>query len=414
MPLVAQKAKFTNDVRVTPSGSIKVHHPVAGHPPLSIPRASALELTTTPLNPLLDPRPGPSSNPTDQIIKGLEVRIASLKKQVERIPDLGLQLSSMAWVVEALREQVQGQLATHSFPTSSHRSLPLPPSVSRQMQRLQLEMANSHPKSAFLALEAEGQPSSHLSLRLVGTSADGGKSAPSPLHLHMHQQPHPGVEMEDDASGEGSSDNARPPLPIPPPFTDLVPPIESLSSEADMELEDVDMEAKVPYLVTTAEMKMFLIDQVIFQGWPLLNAILKPGPKVSAHVWAQPSKSILKGKGVDPLEHGGAMEAGGSRVEGKQAPDGNNGGEDVDKGKKKKEEKEKKERPEKGSDAGKESSGMGSDLGVSAAGVDMRVGDSTEETRGQSQERKLKKLSQTQSHSSVSKYQEFIDAKDKA
>ncbi|KIK72076.1 hypothetical protein PAXRUDRAFT_22432 [Paxillus rubicundulus Ve08.2h10] len=58
----------------------------------------------------------------------------------------------------------------------------------------------------------------------------------------MHQQPHPGVEMEDDASGEGSGDNAGPPLPIPPPFTDLVPPIESLSSESDMELEDVDME----------------------------------------------------------------------------------------------------------------------------------------------------------------------------
>ncbi|KIK71928.1 hypothetical protein PAXRUDRAFT_22624 [Paxillus rubicundulus Ve08.2h10] len=120
----------------------------------------------------------------------------------------------MARVIEALREQVQGQLATHSFPTSSHRSLPLPPSVSRQMQRLHLEMANSHPKSAFLALEVEGQPSSHLGLQL----------------------PHPGVEMEDDASGEGSSDDAGPPLPVPPPFTDLVPPIESLSSESDMEL----------------------------------------------------------------------------------------------------------------------------------------------------------------------------------
>ncbi|KIK72015.1 hypothetical protein PAXRUDRAFT_22508 [Paxillus rubicundulus Ve08.2h10] len=48
----------------------------------------------------------PSSDPMDQIIKGLEVRVASLKKQVERIPDLELQLSSMAWVVEALWEQV--------------------------------------------------------------------------------------------------------------------------------------------------------------------------------------------------------------------------------------------------------------------------------------------------------------------
>ncbi|KIK77475.1 hypothetical protein PAXRUDRAFT_17477 [Paxillus rubicundulus Ve08.2h10] len=81
-------------------------------------------------------------------------------------------------------------------------------------------MANFHPQSTFLTLEAKGQPSSHLSLQL----------------------PHPGVEMEDDASGEGSSDNAEPPLPIPPPFTDLVPPIESFSSEVDMELEDVQME----------------------------------------------------------------------------------------------------------------------------------------------------------------------------
>ncbi|KIK72375.1 hypothetical protein PAXRUDRAFT_22064 [Paxillus rubicundulus Ve08.2h10] len=166
----------------------------------------------------------------DQIIKGLEVHVTSLKKQVERILNLELQLSSIAQVVEALQEQVQGQLATHSFPTSSHRPLRLPPLVSRQMQRLHLEMANSHLKSAFLALEAEGQPSSHLGLQLVGTSADCGKSAPSPLHLHMHQQPHPGLEMEDDALGEGSGDDAWPPLPIPPPFTDLVPPIESLST----------------------------------------------------------------------------------------------------------------------------------------------------------------------------------------
>ncbi|KIK71746.1 hypothetical protein PAXRUDRAFT_21489 [Paxillus rubicundulus Ve08.2h10] len=55
MPLVAQKAKFTNDVGVTPSGSIKVYHPLAGPPPCSIPQASALELITTPVNPLLDP-----------------------------------------------------------------------------------------------------------------------------------------------------------------------------------------------------------------------------------------------------------------------------------------------------------------------------------------------------------------------
>ncbi|KIK79471.1 hypothetical protein PAXRUDRAFT_16314 [Paxillus rubicundulus Ve08.2h10] len=148
---------------------------------------------------LLDPQPGPSSDPTEQIIKGLEVHIASLEKQVERIPDLELQLSSMARVLEALREQVT----------------PL--------------------ASIGLSPDAETPV-------LVGTSANGGKSAPSPLHLHMHQQPHLGVEMEDDALGEGSGDNAGPPLPIPPPFTDLVPPIESLSSEPDMELEDVDME----------------------------------------------------------------------------------------------------------------------------------------------------------------------------
>ncbi|KIK72775.1 hypothetical protein PAXRUDRAFT_21594, partial [Paxillus rubicundulus Ve08.2h10] len=165
-PSVIQKAKFANDAGVTPSASIKVYHPLVGPPPCSIPRASALKLIATPVNPLLDPRSGPSSDLMDQIIKGLEVHVTSLKKQVERIPDLELQLSSMARVVKAFQEQVQGQLATHSFPTSSHRSLPLPPSVSREMQRLQLEMANSHLKSAFLALEAKGQPSSHLGLQL--------------------------------------------------------------------------------------------------------------------------------------------------------------------------------------------------------------------------------------------------------
>ncbi|KIK72240.1 hypothetical protein PAXRUDRAFT_22220, partial [Paxillus rubicundulus Ve08.2h10] len=166
-PSLTQKAKFTNDAGVTPSSSIKVYHPLAGPPPHSIPRASALELIAMPVNPILDPRPGPSSDPTDQIIKGLKVHIANLEKQVEMIPNLELQLSSMARVVEALREQVQGQLAAHSFPTSSHRSLALSPSVSCQMQRLQLKMANSHPKSHFLALEAEGQPSSQLGLQLV-------------------------------------------------------------------------------------------------------------------------------------------------------------------------------------------------------------------------------------------------------
>ncbi|KIK75531.1 hypothetical protein PAXRUDRAFT_18920 [Paxillus rubicundulus Ve08.2h10] len=57
--------------------------------------------------------------------------------------------------------------------------------------------------------------------------------------------------------------------------------------------------AKVPLVVIAAEMQMFPIDQV------------------STHIWAPVPKSILKGKGVDPLEQGGAMEAGGSKVEGK-------------------------------------------------------------------------------------------------
>ncbi|KIK72111.1 hypothetical protein PAXRUDRAFT_22387 [Paxillus rubicundulus Ve08.2h10] len=114
--------------------------------------------------------------------------------------------------------------------------------------------------------------------------------------------------------------------------------------------------AKVPSAMIAAEMQMFPIDQVITRGWPLLQAILKPGLEVSTHIWAQVPKSILKGKGVDPLEQGGAMEVGGSKVEGKQGPDGNQGGKGGEKGKKKKEKKEKKEkkieRVEKGSDGG--------------------------------------------------------------
>ncbi|KIK72184.1 hypothetical protein PAXRUDRAFT_22289 [Paxillus rubicundulus Ve08.2h10] len=54
-PSVTQKAKFANDVGVTPSASINVYHPLAGSPPHSIPRASALELIAMPINPLLDP-----------------------------------------------------------------------------------------------------------------------------------------------------------------------------------------------------------------------------------------------------------------------------------------------------------------------------------------------------------------------
>ncbi|KIK71986.1 hypothetical protein PAXRUDRAFT_22544 [Paxillus rubicundulus Ve08.2h10] len=123
---------------------------------------SALELIATPVNPLLDPQPRPSSDLKDQIIK-----------------DLDLQLSSMAWVIEALQKQVQGQLAAPSFPTSSHRPLVLPASVSHQMQRLHLEISNSHPQSTFLALEAEGHPSSHLSLQLVSTISPPSSHVPT-------------------------------------------------------------------------------------------------------------------------------------------------------------------------------------------------------------------------------------------
>ncbi|KIK78960.1 hypothetical protein PAXRUDRAFT_16593 [Paxillus rubicundulus Ve08.2h10] len=126
--------------------------------------------------------------------------------------------------------------------------------------------------------------------------------------------------------------------------------------------------AKVPSMVIAAEMQMFPIDQV------------------SAHIWAQPPKSILKGNGVDPLECGGAMEAGRSKVKGKQAQDGKQGGKGGEKRKKKKEKKEKKEkkieRLAKGSDGGKESGATGSELGGSAAGRDLEVGCADEETRG--------------------------------
>ncbi|KIK81460.1 hypothetical protein PAXRUDRAFT_15225 [Paxillus rubicundulus Ve08.2h10] len=113
--------------------------------------------------------------------------------------------------------------------------------------------------------------------------------------------------------------------------------------------------AKVPLVMIAAEMQMFPIDQVVTRGWPLLQAILRPGPEVNTHIWAQVPKLILKGKGVDPLERGGAMEAGGSKLDGKQALDGNQGGKGGEKGKKK-EKKEKKEknieRVATGSDAG--------------------------------------------------------------
>ncbi|KIK79144.1 hypothetical protein PAXRUDRAFT_16489 [Paxillus rubicundulus Ve08.2h10] len=142
--------------------------------------------------------------------------------------------------------------------------------------------------------------------------------------------------------------------------------------------------AKVPSVLITAEMQMFPIDQVVTRGWPLLQAILKPGPKVNTHICAQVPKSILKCKGVDPLEQGGAMEAGGSKVEGKQASDGNQGGKGGEKGKKKekKEKKEKKiERVEKGSDGGQESRVFGLESGGPISGGDLGAG-TAEEHRG--------------------------------
>ncbi|KIK73482.1 hypothetical protein PAXRUDRAFT_20802 [Paxillus rubicundulus Ve08.2h10] len=159
---------------------------------------------------------------------------------------------------------------------------------------------------------------------------------------------------------------------------------------------------KVPLVVITAEMQMFPINQVFTRGWPLLQAILKPGLEVSTHIWAQVPKSILKGKGVDPLEWGGPMEAGGSKVEGKQVSDGNQGEKGGEKGKKKKEKKEKKEkkteRLAKGSDEGQDSGAVGSELGVPIAGGDSGAG-TAEKTQGQTWERKPKKQSQTKSHS---------------
>ncbi|KIK72406.1 hypothetical protein PAXRUDRAFT_22026 [Paxillus rubicundulus Ve08.2h10] len=139
--------------------------------------------------------------------------------------------------------------------------------------------------------------------------------------------------------------------------------------------------AKVPSVMIAAEMWMFPIDQVVTRGWPLLQAILKPGPEVNTHIWAQVPKSILKGKGVDPLERGGAMEAGGSKVEGKKVSDGNQGGKGGEKGKKKekKEKKEKKiERVAKGSDGGQESRVVGSESGGPISGGDLGAGTAKE------------------------------------
>ncbi|KIK73142.1 hypothetical protein PAXRUDRAFT_21180 [Paxillus rubicundulus Ve08.2h10] len=143
--------------------------------------------------------------------------------------------------------------------------------------------------------------------------------------------------------------------------------------------------SKVPSVVIAAEMQMFPIDQVVTRGWPLLQAILRPGPEVSTHIWAQVPKSILKGKAVDPLERGGAMEAGGSKLEGKQALDGNQGGKGGEKGKEKMEKMEKMEkkieRVAKGSDGGQESQAVGSESGGLIAGGDLGAG-TAEETKG--------------------------------
>ncbi|KIK72467.1 hypothetical protein PAXRUDRAFT_21954 [Paxillus rubicundulus Ve08.2h10] len=85
-PSVTQKAKFGIDVRVTPSESITIYHPLAGPPPQSIPWASALKLIATPVNPLLDPQPGPSLDPKDQIIKVLKVTLPAC---ISLSPDIG-------------------------------------------------------------------------------------------------------------------------------------------------------------------------------------------------------------------------------------------------------------------------------------------------------------------------------------
>ncbi|KIK72548.1 hypothetical protein PAXRUDRAFT_21856 [Paxillus rubicundulus Ve08.2h10] len=98
------------------------------------------------------------------------------------------------------------------------------------------------------------------------------------------------------------------------------------------------------------------------------------------------------------------MEAGGSKVEGKQVLDGNQGGKGGEKGKKKKEKKEKKEkkteRLEKGSNGGQDSGAVGLELGGPIAGGDMEAG-TAEEARGRTWERKPKKQLQTGSHSLV-------------
>ncbi|KIK72653.1 hypothetical protein PAXRUDRAFT_21743 [Paxillus rubicundulus Ve08.2h10] len=133
--------------------------------------------------------------------------------------------------------------------------------------------------------------------------------------------------------------------------------------------------AKVPLVVIAAEMQIFPIDQV--------------------------PKSILKGKGVDPLEQGGAMEAGGIKLEGKQASDGNWGGKGGEKGKKKekKEKKEKKiERVATGSDGGQEFWVVGSESGGPISGGYLGAG-TAEEHRGRTRDRKPKKHSRTQSQS---------------
>ncbi|KIK71878.1 hypothetical protein PAXRUDRAFT_22702 [Paxillus rubicundulus Ve08.2h10] len=158
--------------------------------------------------------------------------------------------------------------------------------------------------------------------------------------------------------------------------------------------------AKVPSVMIAAEMQMFPIDQVVTRGWPLLQAILKPGLEVR----------------VDPLERGGAMEAGGRKLEGKQASDGNQGGKGGEKGKEKekKEKKEKKiERVATGSDGGQESRVVGSESGGPISGGDLGAG-TAKEHRGQLWERKPKKQSRTQSQSqsTVSEPRKLIDAQD--
>ncbi|KAF9241756.1 hypothetical protein BU15DRAFT_60659 [Melanogaster broomeanus] len=116
---------------------------------------------------------------------------------------------------------------------------------------------------------------------------------------------------------------------------------------------------------TSSEVKAVIaVNGTLDQVWANVTAILKPGPDISSHHWSQSPKPILKGKGVDPLERGGRVEAG--RIT------------------------EAEQEQEKGHKDGKEKAKER--LGKGSCGGGGQVKD-VEETRGRSLERKLKKLS---------------------